>query len=77
MKKKTVKWFKPTTTTNWHKSDSIIVRRKNALKAHSGDILATARGLAALANITKDNQTRIKAKADANHFFALHKKQKK
>ena len=77
MKKKTVKFFKSGKPMDWHKSDSQIVRRKNALKAHKGDYLATARALLQVSNITKDSQTKSKSKTDANHFFALHKKQKK
>lgn len=78
MKKKDVsKWYHPTVETGWHKTDSQLIRRRKALKAHKGDSLATARGLLALSNTTKDNQTRIKSLADAKHFFKLHKKKKK
>jgi hypothetical protein len=75
--KKTVKFFKAGKPMDWHKTDSQVTRRKNALKAHKGNYLATARALLQISNITQDNQTRIKAKVDSNHFFALHKKTKK
>lgn len=78
MKKKDVsKWYQPTTHSGWSKTDSQLVRRRKTLKAHGGDLLATARSLLALSNVTKDNSTRIKSLADSKHFFALHKKQRK
>lgn len=77
MKKQKEQWYHPTTHSGWHKTDSIEIRRKKALKAHGGDLLATARSLTALSNVTKDAQTRIKAQSDAKHFYTLHKKTKK
>jgi len=57
---------------NWHKDEPAEVRRANALKAHKGDELATARTLQALANVTTDPETSKLAKTDADYFFAKH-----
>ena len=54
---------------NWHKEDSEETRRTNALKAHGGDELATARALQELANVTTDPETKKLAKVDADYFF--------
>jgi len=66
------KWYEHTVRMNWHKDESADVRRANALKAHKGDELATARALQALANVTTDAETAELAKADADYFFAQH-----
>jgi len=76
MKKTTEKWFTPGKPMGWKKSDPQITRRKNALKAHKGNYLSTARALLQLSNVTQDSQTRIKSLQDSKHFFALHKKNK-
>ena len=55
---------------NWHKDQPAEMRRVNALKAHSGNKLATARALQALANVTTDLETAKLAKIDADYFFA-------
>jgi len=39
---------------HWHKDQPTKTRRANALKAHEGDELVTARALQALANVTTD-----------------------
>ena len=57
---------------NWHKDDPAQVRRTNALKAHKGDELATARALQALSNVTTDTKTSKLAKEDVDYFFAKH-----
>jgi hypothetical protein len=57
---------------NWHKDDMEEVRRANALKAHNGNELTTARALQALANVTTDPETAKLAKADADYFFIRH-----
>ena len=64
------KWYQHNVETNWHKDMSVEERRANALKAHKGDKLATARALQALANVTTDTETARLAKADADYFFA-------
>jgi hypothetical protein len=51
-------------------------RRRLVLKAHGGDKLASARGLLALANVTKDTETKRKADADAKYFFKEYAKKK-
>ncbi len=67
------KWYEHTVRMNWHKDKPASVRRANALKAHQGDELATARALQALANVTTDPETAKLAKADADYFFEKHK----
>ena len=57
---------------NWRKDEPAEVRRANALKAHNGNELATARALQALANVTTDPETAKLAKTDADYFFAKH-----
>jgi len=57
---------------NWHKDEPAEVRRANALKAHKGDELATARALQALSNVTTDPKTSKLVKTDADYFFARH-----
>lgn len=68
------KWFDPQVETGWTKGMRMKERRRRVLKAHKGDELAAARSMQALANVTQDQQTRIKAKSDAEHFFRLHSK---
>ena len=63
------KFYHPKVKMNWHKDQSAETRRANALKAHTGNRLATARALQALANVTTDAKTAKLAKADADHFF--------
>jgi hypothetical protein len=57
---------------HWHKDQPTKTRRANALKAHEGDELATARALQALANVTTDIGTANLAKTDADYFFTRH-----
>ena len=64
------KWYQHNVEMNWHKDEPAEVRRANALKAHEGDKLATARALQALANVTTDIETAKLAKIDADYFFA-------
>jgi hypothetical protein len=64
------KFYHPKVEMHWHKNQPAEVRRANALKAHNGDKLATARALQALANVTTDIETAKLAKIDANYFFA-------
>ncbi len=67
------KFFYPGVKMDWHKDQPPSKRRANALKAHKGDKLATARALQELANVTTDSATARAAKADADYFFAEHK----
>lgn len=64
------KWYEHGVEMNWRKDDPAETRRANALEAHKGDELATARALQALANVTTDTETANLAKADADYFFA-------
>lgn len=66
------KFFHPTVKLNWHKDLPAEVRRKNALEAHGGDKLATARALQELSNVTTDVETKKLAKIDADYFFSRH-----
>jgi phage/plasmid-associated DNA primase len=66
------KFYRPKVEMHWHKDQPAKMRRTNALKAHEGDELATARALQALANVTTDIQTAKLAKIDADYFFARH-----
>ncbi len=64
------KWYQHKVEMNWHKDEPAKVRRANALKAHKGDELATARALQALSNVTADPETSKLAKTDADYFFS-------
>ena len=64
------KWYQHNVEMNWHKYEPAEVRRANALKAHNGDELATARALQALSNVTTNAETAKIAKTDADYFFA-------
>jgi hypothetical protein len=66
------KFYHPKVEMHWHKDQSAEVRRANALKAHNGNELATARALQALANVTTDAETAKLANADADYFFFKH-----
>ena len=63
------KFYHPKVEMHWHKDQSAAVRRANALAAHNGNTLSTARALQALANVTTDAKTAKLAKADADYFF--------
>lgn len=75
-RKRKEKWFHPKTHMGWAKDLPAAERRDKALKAHGGDALAAARALLALANVTKDKETRRLARADADYFFRMHRRQK-
>ena len=63
-------WYEHDVKMNWHKDMPESTRRSNALSAHGGDKLATARALQALSNVTTDAKTKQLANADADYFFA-------
>lgn len=69
----TERWYQAGEALGWHKKDSAEIRRGAALKARDGDELAAAHALQALANVTKDPETKERARADALYFFKLHK----
>ncbi|MGD0905169.1 MAG: hypothetical protein ABR924_19930 [Terracidiphilus sp.] len=66
------KFYHPKVEMHWHKDLPTKTRRTNALRAHKGDELATARALQELANVTTDIDTAKLAKIDADYFFARH-----
>lgn len=68
------RWYEPKTEMGWEKKQPSAKRRRLALRAHGGDKLAAARALQALANVTTDKPTERLARADAKHFFKLHKR---
>lgn len=75
--KKKERWFQPGEHLTWAKEDTQATRRRNALKSRKGDNLATARALQALANVTKDKTTKVRASSDAKFFYAQYRKQHK
>jgi len=68
------RWYNPQEPLNWHKDMPTKERREAALESRKGDALSTARGLLSLSNVTRDAQTKRLARADADYFFALHRK---
>ena len=64
------KFYHPKVKMNWSKDLPESVRRRNALEAHGGDVLATARALQELSNVTTDAETKRLTKTDADYFFA-------
>ena len=76
-KKKVEKWFEPGEPTNWRKADSQATRIRKLVKSRDGDVLASARAMQQLANISQDKETARKAKADATLLFSRYRKSKK
>jgi hypothetical protein len=70
------KWFKPGEPLGWRKEEKAATRRRKALASRDGNILATARALQALSNVTKDPATKRLARADARYFFRRYRKGK-
>jgi len=71
------RWFAPSISTGWSKLLPQAKRIKLTVQAHKGDLLASARSLRALANVSTDRETKKKASADAAMLFARYKKQKR
>ena len=46
-------------------------RRELVLEAYNGDYLTSARSKQALANVTRDQATKVAALADARYFFRM------
>ena len=75
-----MKWFKPKKHTGWKKDQKPSVRHSHLLsttdkrKSLRKRYLEAGRKALALANVTKDKETRKKARADANYFFNKLKK---
>jgi len=76
-RKKKARWFNSGPPTGWRKEDTQAQRRSVALASRKGKVLPTARALQALANVTTDPETRRKAHADAQYFYALYKAKQK
>lgn len=84
-----VNWFKkavmekPPYKLNWHKDVPQFARLAMAIQSRPKNwspqkkILSSARALNALANVTKDSATRIKARGDAKLLFADYNTHKK
>jgi len=68
------RFFHPGKPLGWKKSDSQDKRRRIALRNRNGDLLATARALMALANVTQDKETERKARADSKYFYTQYKR---
>ena len=71
------KFFHPKVHTGWSKKLKPETRRAKVLKAHKGDVLASARGLQSLSNVTKDKVTAQKAGVDARYFFKRYDRENK
>ncbi len=69
------RFFDPGVKTGWEKTLPADIRRGRVLRAHKGDLLASARSLQALSNVTTDKVTKQLAALDARFFFRKHKKQ--
>lgn len=61
--------------TGWSKNDLPEKRHTVVLEAHKGDALAAGRSMQALANLTTDNETRHRARADAVYFLSKHRRE--
>lgn len=71
------RWFEPGEPLGWRKEMPVNKRRGIALRNRGGDYLATARALQALANVTTDQEAKVKARLDASYFFNKHKMSKR
>ena len=77
--KKAVNEKPPYKLGGWSKTQSPITRRRLALGSRPSNWnlnkrrLSAGRALQALANVTRDGQTRIVAQRDAHYFFKLLK----
>lgn len=76
--KRKKKWFKPKgNLAGWNKTQKASTRRQHAISSTPKNQklrerrLIAGRKLQALANVTKDNETKKKAKSDAEYFFNL------
>lgn len=75
----TKRWYQEATEGSrplgWRKDMSREKRIRVALRNRRGDVLATARALNALANVTTDIETKRKARADASYLYKVHRQQ--
>lgn len=81
--RKPKKWFKPKKETGWKKTQKASIRRSKLLAStdkrmsmHNRYVQAGRRAQA-LANVTKDSETKRKASADADYFFSKAEKKRK
>lgn len=77
----TKRWYQEATEGSrplgWKKDMSREKRIGVALRSRRGNVLATARALNALANVTTDYDTRVRARADAAYLYGVHRRQRK
>jgi len=71
------RWFSPGTPLGWRKEWPSEKRRRVALRHRKGDVLATARALQALSNVTKDKRTKILARSDAKYFYDKYRRKRR
>jgi len=74
MARKKERWFAPGPKLGWRRDLSQKRRINIALRHRNGNVLATARALNALANVTKDPETKRKARVDARKLFDLYRR---
>ena len=74
------KWYQDATEGSkplgWRKSMPQRERIRVALRSRRGNVLATARALNALANVTTDPDTKRKARADASYLYKMNRQRK-
>ena len=68
-------WYNPGEGLGgWSKYLSVKERRGLALDSRGGGYLSVARALQALANVTKDKETKVRALADSKYFYGEYRK---
>ena len=68
------RWYHPNVHTGWDKHQNAVTRRRKALYAHKGSMLASGRSMQALSNVTTDKQTKLLAGRDVRYFFRIVKR---
>jgi hypothetical protein len=68
------RWYRPSLHTGWKADMPQDRRRKLVLDAHGGELLASARSMQALSNVTVDKTTKREAGLDARYFFKRYKR---
>jgi hypothetical protein len=72
------KWHKPSLIhTGWNKNDSQSTRRWHMIRAHKGDLLASARSCQQISNISTDSETKRKAHGDSIYFYERYRMSKR
>ncbi len=69
---KSERWFSPSVHTGWSKDSPQKTRIAKVVSAHKGDLLAAARSLQALSNVSTDPKTTRLAALDARVLFRRH-----